>query len=648
MKVSLKDLYDFNLQTNLVNDGYFKIASKSGMQKIQAIDITAKNSPKLIIKTKNFNVGVSPEHLLYRKNWTKSNELKIGDSIDTINGYEEIISINHDSNLEDLYDIQVTDNEFYANGIRSHNSSLLESIDFALYNIVRGKYTKRVPSYILPNRRNKNLETIIDFVNWNNDNIIINRKLGPKGFKITINDIDRTDKYDLMQQEEKDDIIGIEYNTYKSLVSLNLADFANFINLDTDTKKKLLNKLFNIDEIDGYQSIAKELLKNEYKRKEKLETLLLNNENTINTYKRNIQNILEQSGADINKQDIKEKMLEYKSKFIPLKNEIKDLRDIVHTLSPEIKTKIDILNAKKSKMYEEELILNEANNKIEIYQKGICPFCDSVLTDKGHKHKLNDLEENYNELKDAMLELKKSFNNLKDEVSGKVTEKRNILNEINKKEIELDTIKEDMTDLREKYDRNTESISINELNKNIEQLENDNVKYNKSMEKLLNKISKYEKLVDVLSEKGIRKGIINTVVDPINEHLGKYLIDLESSYNVRLDDSFDAIIKERYIDDIHVESLSMGEAKKINVAIALSYMEMVLSMNKKTNILFMDEVFASVDDENVDLILKALRSFSINNKINVIIATPLNFDTAHFDRILTVKKENGYTFITEN
>ena len=126
------------------------------------------------------------------------------------------------------------------------------------------------------------------------------------------------------------------------------------------------------------------------------------------------------------------------------------------------------------------------------------------------------------------------------------------------------------------------------------------------------------------------------------------MIELESKFNVRLDDSFDAIIKERYIDDIHVESLSTGEARKINVAIALSYMEMVISMNKKTNILFMDEVFASVDPENIDLMLKALRSFSTRNGINVIIVNHTTFDNAKFDRVISIERVNGYSFIREN
>lgn len=526
-------------------------------------------------------------------------------------------------------------------------SSLLESIDFTLFGIVRGKNTSRVPNYILPNRTNKNLETEIDFINWNNDRVIINRKLNPKGFKISINDSDRTDKYNVMLKEDKDNIIGIEYNTYKSLVSLNLADFENFINLDTETKRKLLNKLFNIEEIDSYQSIAKELLKNTYKRKERLENLILTNDNIINTYKNNVSIILEKSG-NIDKVQIKETILKYKTEYIPLKNEIKDLKYNTFQINSELKSMTEILNAKKNKISEDEFLFGELDKKINIFKSGNCPFCGSILNDDYHDEELKKLLIEYEESKNSILNLKRSYNEIKKEITSKIEERKLLLNEINEKEIRFDFLKDEIKDLRDKYEKSEDSVSITELNKNIELSINENVKYNRALEKLNEKISKYEKLIDILSEKGIRKGIIKTVVNPINEHLSKYLIELESDYNVRLNDSFDAIIKERYIDDIHVESLSTGEARKINIAIALSYMEMIISMNKKTNILFMDEVFASVDKENIDLMLKILRDFSTRNKVNIIIVNHTPFDNTKFDRIIKIEQSNGYSFIREN
>lgn len=646
MEITLKDLYDFNLKTNLVDEGFFTIKTKNGFQKIEAIQITAKNSPKLKIKTGNFEIKVSPEHLLFKQEWVKSNTLLVGDEVETINGYEKIHSIERDNQLEDLLDLQVIGQEFYGNGFRSHNSSLLESIDFALYSIVRGKNKSKVPLYILPNRTNKNLETEIDFENWNGDRIVINRKLNPKGFRITINDIDSTEKYELMQQQEKDDVIGIEYNTYKSLVSLNLADFANFINLDTDTKKKLLNKLFNIEEIDSYQSIAKEILKNEYKRKERLETIIITNENTINTYRDNLIVILEKSGVR-NKEEIKESILKYKTEFIPLKNDITELRELYSQSNQQAKAMQEILAAKRNKILEDEFHLNELSKKIDLFKSGSCPFCGSELSDDNHEKELQKLQEDYEKSKADMLYLKRGYNNLRIDLSAKTDEYRQYLNEKSQKEIRYSFLKDELKDLRIEYGNLYESISLNEINKNIDNLEQENNKLNKASKKLEEKISRLEKIIDILSEKGIRRGIIKTVVDPINEHLSKYLVELESKFNVRLNDSFDAIIKERYIDDIHVESLSTGEARKINVAIALSYMEMVISINKHTNILFLDEVFASVDPDNIDLMLNVLINFSKRNNINIIIVNHSQFDNTKFDRVLSVDKRLGYSFISE-
>lgn len=525
-------------------------------------------------------------------------------------------------------------------------SSLLESIDFSLFNIVRGKNSKRVPNYILPNRNNKNLETEINFINWNGDNITINRKLNPKSFKILVNDIDNTNKYDLMTQEQKDDLLGIEYNTYKSLVSLNLADFANFINLDTDTKKKLLNKLFNLDEVDNYLSITKELLKNIYKKKDAIETMIIANNNSIKTYNDNIQVILEKSGL-LDKDKIKGIMLEYKNEYIPLNHEIKELRINYDSIINEIKIKSDILNIKRNKISEDQFTLNDINKKVEIFKNGSCPYCGSNLSDDHHTVELNKLIEDQNDLKKNMLDLKRSYNDLRIEISSKIDDKNKLNNDINEKSIRLKFLISNLKDLKDNYNKGTDSISINEINKNIEKLESDNIKYENNSNRILNKIYKYEKLIDILSEKGIRKNIIRSVVEPINEHLSKYLIELESKYSVKLDNSFDAIIKERFIDDIHIESLSTGEARKINIAIALSYMEMVISMNKKTNILFMDEVFSSVDPDNIDLMLKVLRSFSNRNKINVIIVNHTDFDNSKFDRVIQIDKIMGYSHIDE-
>lgn len=527
-------------------------------------------------------------------------------------------------------------------------SSLLESIDFSIFNVVRGKNIKRLPANLLPNRYNKNLETEINFQNWSGDNIIINRKLGPKGFKIFVNEIDITEKYEKMTQKEKDHIIGVEYNTYKSLISLNLADFANFINLDIDTKRKLLNKLFDIDEMDEYLSMTREILKNHYKNKERLEFQILSNNNIISSYKENIEVISSKSLEMSNKINIKNEIIFLKEKYEFLKREIGDLKSSLHPILKNIKSNIVILTAQKDKIFKDEYELNDLFNKIEVFNSGQCHICGTRLDDKNHKLEHEKLNLKYESLSKDLLDFKQIYNNLKSETKEKNLQKIEISELIKSKENEFNSIRNNMILLKNQYDNiGIDSTSIIEIRKNIETIEESSENIRLELDFVNEKILKLEKISDILSEKGIRREIISTIVDPINDHLSSYLVDLESKYNVKLNGEFDAVIKERSIENIHVETLSTGEARKINIAIALSYMETILNMNKKTNVLFMDEVFASVDSENVNLILKILKKFSQRNNINVLIASPLDFDQKYFDRVIRIYKDMGFSQIEE-
>ena len=132
----------------------------------------------------------------------------------------------------------------------SGKSSLQETIDFSLFGLVRGKEKKRIPQTDLPNRINESLLTSINFINENNENIKITRGLKPLKFEILKDKNDISDIFRKLDQEKREEIIGMNYDIYKSFISMSLNDFTNFINLDPNTKRKLLNKLFNLEDLD--------------------------------------------------------------------------------------------------------------------------------------------------------------------------------------------------------------------------------------------------------------------------------------------------------------------------------------------------------------------------------------------------------------
>ena len=109
-----------------------KVNSPYGYKKILDCDITETDSKVVETITENgLSLKSSPKHLLKTKNgrFKPVIELRPGKYIKTKNGNEKVKSIEILSVIDDLYDIQVEDVEqYYSNGIVSHNSALMDSI----------------------------------------------------------------------------------------------------------------------------------------------------------------------------------------------------------------------------------------------------------------------------------------------------------------------------------------------------------------------------------------------------------------------------------------------------------------------------------------------------------------------------------------
>ena len=442
MKITIKDLYDFNLETKSVDNGYIKVETKTGLKKIQAIGITAKDSIKLLISTVSFNIKVSPNHLLYKNGWMSSNKLKIGDFIDTINGYEKIILIEEDIITEDLYDIQVIDSEFYANGIRSHNSSFQQSLDFSAFGIVRGKNGKRVPQSILPNRINKNLETEIEFINNQSDTIKIYRNLEPNLAKIFINDKDETKKFKILSKEERDKIIGFDFETYKSFISMSVSDFANFIDLTPEENRNIINKLFNLQDLDNYLSLCNGKIKQFNEEKLKYSTIISTNNETIKTLNQNIITI-KRSGVLDKEKEIITLEIEKKAKkdpYLTLKNNIVEFDSKLNVLEKERQDFDNQKNVIYNDILEIKVEIRSIEEQIRVYESGVCPVCSSDLKDEKHLHDLSDITSRQDELNSKLKGLEASKNTLLLKLTQISNQKDSLLKQKNSTNNQLQTI----------------------------------------------------------------------------------------------------------------------------------------------------------------------------------------------------------------
>lgn len=513
-------------------------------------------------------------------------------------------------------------------------SALLSALDMAVFGECLNKKGKRLSKKLLINRRNaNNLEVGCEFNNNGKEYKIIRTMTNSSSAiktKLFIDNIpyDKAGKKDNKIIEE----IGFDFKTFKSFISMNVNNFKNFISLTPEEKRLLLDKLFSLDRINELNKVLKELYK-----VNNLECIQLKNK--IDVYSDEINNL-----SNTIKKVVESKKTNDESRKLEINNTLKLFKEKYDKLlidKQELEDSIDLFRSGINKLSNKQLNINrdinDYNKKIKLFENGKCPTCESDLSCKldvleDYKTLKNKSEKIYNNLnnkiKDANIELKKYTSDF-DDTSSNISE---LLQESNKLKTELKIL-----------NKNNNNNSIIEFEKTIKTLNSKKEDVELAYIESNDLKTVYNTLLPVWSENGIKQDIIDSIVDPINQYIEEDLIKLNTSFKVILDNNFDAHIFE-YNEEVNVDTLSTGEAKKINLIIMLAYIKM-LRMKRDINILILDEVFSSIDVDGIEDILKLFKTFAHQRNINIFLVHHSELKEFYFDQIITVDK-NIYSDIT--
>jgi len=519
-------------------------------------------------------------------------------------------------------------------------STIQNAIDLVIFNQVRGKDSAKIPLKYFPNRLNHNLEVEIEFFNYNNDLIKMKRMIAPNDFEMTLNQEPFTERFKLLGETEKEDLIGFNYQTFKSFISMSMNDFLNFIHLKPEDKRNLLNRLFNLEDIDDYLNTTREFINQNKKESLRISNEIIVIDSELKDYMKIIKENKVEDSSYTSKDDIKNDILKVKEKFTLKQTEIKNVKDKISDFQVDIQKNRNEISSLETENIQRRTELNEIKSKVRIYESGQCPYCETELSSHDHTKILEKLKE------DDVLLTEKILEN-----TGKVNYFRDLITNLNSQskvlESSQDTLEEEFIDikvqaktLKDKYDNFDEDKS--KLINDIKEKGTNLIKSKKEKVDRLNEITidneSLVRLTDILGEKGARRSIIASLIPPINENLKRLLNHMNFPYEVTLNENFDADIFDRN-ELTHPEMSSNGEIRMLNICIAISYIQVVRKI-KDINILFMDEVFQSVQKDNINLLLTLLKEFSLENKIHLILVHHglEEVDSKIFDRIISVEK----------
>ena len=534
-------------------------------------------------------------------------------------------------------------------------SSLLDSFDYTLYGKVRGRKKKWATLSTLPNRINGELLNRIKFNSLGTD-VEIKRGISPGVLELTENGVvnERAGKGNVDEKIEK--YIGMDIETFKSFISMSINDFKNFISLSNEEKQLLLDKLFNLEVINILNGILKDIAKNNKVRAASFDSEVRTLNDSILSIQRSIDKAIERQKEEARlalereKEDIQAEIDRITGEMNSRKDDYKSLKEKMDKIKEKDSELSDEMDKEKRQLINCQNDIKNVQRELDLYDSGKCPTCK---TDFDSVHFAN--------LRTALEEKKLGFENIKSEIEANVTK-------IRERQVKLKGLSEtttttfnDLSYLLKNYKseidklvqkkasqtvpvNTTPSINIQEFQNTIEELEEKKVVSSDNITVCKEKDLYYKELNRIFGEDGVKKSIISGIIKPINHFIAENIKKMGLPFEVRLDETFTAEIKQLG-SVIEHDSLSTGEQKLTNISILIAYLKLIRT-KKHINILFLDEVFSSVDIDNIQRILVLLKSFANEYNINIFVVHHAVLNQEMFDRILLIEK-NIFSSITE-
>lgn len=515
----------------------------------------------------------------------------------------------------------------------SGKSSLLDSFDYVLYGKVRGKKKRWSTLSTLPNRINGELLNRIKFKSQGTD-VEVKRGISPNTLELYENGVlnDRAGKANIDEKIEK--YIGMDIETFKSFISMSINDFKNFISLSTEEKQLLLDKLFNLEVINILNSILKELNKNNKIRMASLDSEISTLNESIQSIQRSVDKAIEKE-----KENTQSEIDEIKSQMESKKSDYATLKEKVDKIKVKDSELHDELEKEKRQYIIIQTEIKGVQKDVDLYDSGKCPTCK---TDFDSEHFVS--------LRSTLIEKKQSLESHKLEIE-------NNIKAIKERQQKLQTISEvatksfnDITyflknckaqieklQLKQQRENGKSSENVQEFKSTIKELQTKKNLSSDNISVCKDKELYYKELGKIFSEDGVKKSIISGIIKPINFFISENIKKMGLHFEVTLDETFTAEIRHLG-NNIEHDTLSTGEQKKINVAILIAYLKLIRT-KKHINVLFLDEVFSSIDLEGISDILSLLKSFSNEYNINIFVVHHALLNHENFDRIISIHKE---------
>lgn len=512
-------------------------------------------------------------------------------------------------------------------------STLSDVIKFAIYGRLENKKLKD-----MANRLNKNAYVKIEMMTAKGK-VIIERGIEPSIFNVWINPTGPNDKpFDKagkksVQEYLEEEIFEMPFYVFANTLSLSIDDFKSFVKMSNADKKAIIDKIFGLQILNQMRELLKQQMK---KIKEAIESLSA----SVNAFTKSMESA--KAEIDSLEEKLKQDTFDKKTQLLEQKTGYEEyIRKCVSNLS-KIDTKLkDISDGKRvmtTTILEDRQLIATSQEKINLYANKKCPMCESDLTTDFHMEILKEYEKTMDEATERLrtknenlatvTQNQQKLEKLKTDTRANLSGVQVKLNYVN---VELNELNESPGDLQ----MSSLKKILEDSNNNIKQSKDDQTKYQKG-------IAFYGLVEEILGDKGVKQLAIKTILPSLNAEISKIVKMLGIDHKIVFNEEFDAKITH-FGYECSPETLSVGETKKVDFAVLLAVIRMMKMKFPFINMLFLDEIFSSIDGNGQYQILKILRDVCVSEKLNIFVISHYPLSYTEFDYKMHIIKENGFS-----
>lgn len=527
-------------------------------------------------------------------------------------------------------------------------STTIQALEFGLFGKVQGFKLND----LINNINKKNLE--VEVIYENDSTYKIRRNLAPKKFEIYKDGklLQSNSSTKIDQEFLEKDILGINYSSFKQLISLDGSLITrSLINMSKGDRKEFIENILDIKILKYINNLAKGKL-NHYKTmiteceyKINSCSVLINSELEHNEKIQRINNKLKNEGVSI-QEGIQKDIKISRDKINKLNSSLDIITDLEKTLNDlEDKSK-DLdkeLQNKKKKAKTDYMNLCSLQEKNKTFN--LCMGCEKLHKVIG---KIDISEDNIKKEKDKLKEIKFSIQEKEKEKTEHIFKIQNLSKKISKKHtyaFEIEQLKEKIKRLQYTYSKaknysiiETDLSKIDELNKELKEIKDS-----------LNEYTKYKNIyntvIQLVSDNGIKKQIFMKYIPIFNSNLKLYSSEFGLDYNVFIDENFEIKLLDASTER-NYNTFSASERLRLSLVIIFSFIRLIEIRNSfKSPILMIDELLdSSLSMENVIIVLDFLKN-TFSSEKEIIIISHRDLDKEMFDRIFEIRKEENFSKI---